>query len=145
MSTDYYFKIKKSKEIKDKIRQLLKDENINHLIDSMPEDDVWVFRERINIGSIKQGYKPLFYNSTYYSSVKEMIQFYNDNKDNLVIIDEHSNEIALSELKELMINKTEGKPNEFHEEEGSIFSEFLTQTIYEDEDGYQFKHLEYVD
>jgi hypothetical protein len=141
---NYYFKIKKSKEIKDKIRQLLKKEDIYHLIDFIPEDDIWAFREKINIGSTKYGYKPLFCKTVHYSSVKEIIKFYNDNKDELIIIDECNNEIPFNELMKIMTDKTDSKSNVDYKKESFISNDLFSRTIYTDDEGYEFESSECI-
>lgn len=128
MSTNYYFKIKNSDEIKNDIRQLLKEKKLDFILgEKILNDEGWIFNDEIHIGKNSGGWRPLFEKTEQYSSIKELVQFYEDNKDKLIIMDEYSSEITLEELKDILFIK-QGK---LHESE-------LCFKTYLDEEGYQF-------
>lgn len=144
MSTNYYFKIKNSDEIKNEIKQLLKEEKLGYILgEKILNDEGWVFNDTIHIGRASSSWKPLFEKTEHYSSVKEMTQFYENNKDSLIIIDDYDNEVTLDQLKTFMIDNQGGKTNTISEVENSIISELFTTTIYEDDEGFQFDKTEF--
>lgn len=144
MSTNYYFKIKNSEAIKNEIKQLLKEEKLGYILgEKILNDKGWIFNDTIHIGRTASSWKPLFEKTEQYSSVREMIQFYENNRDSLIIIDEYGNEITFAQLKEIMIDNQKGKENMVIEDKNSIISEFFKTTIYEDEDGFQFDKTEF--
>ena len=87
----------------------------------------------IRIGTKKSGYKPFFQESKYFSSVKEIFQFYNKFKNELIIIDDFNNKITLEELtKELFeFNKFNDKVFTHENSEYSMF-------FYKDSEGNEF-------
>lgn len=128
MSTNYYFKIKNSDKIKNEVRELLKEKKLDFILgDKILNDEGWIFNDEIHIGKKSVGWRPLFEKTEYYSNVNELIKFYKQNKDKLIIIDEYLQELSLEELALLMFVK-DGKP---HECEGYFKTYF-------DDEGYQF-------
>lgn len=98
MGTNYYFKVKedflndainffKSKPFTEGVTEYLKKE----------------YEEGIHIGKRSCGWKPLFRKTRYYSTVNEIIKFYEDNKDSLIIETEYGYVLTLDELKEELI------------------------------------------
>jgi hypothetical protein len=132
MSTNYYFKIKNSDEIKNEVRQLLKDKKLDFVLgEKILNYEGWIFNDTIHIGkSYGDGnwsFRPLFEQTKHYSSVKELLEFYENNKDRIIIESECYGEITFEELKENMFIKN-GRPHEANK----YFK------IYFDEEGYQF-------
>ena len=132
MSTNYYFKIKNSDEIKNEVRKLLKEKKLDFVLgEKILNDEGWIFNDEIHIGkSYGDGdwsFRPLFEQTKHYSSVKELLAFYESNKDNLIIESECYGEITFEELKKSMFIKN-GRP---HEQE-AYFKKYF------DEEGYQF-------
>lgn len=137
MSTNYYFKIKNSDEIKNEVKQLLKEKKLDFVLgEKILNDEGWIFNDEIHIGKKSIGWIPLFEKTNQYSSVKELIEFYEHNKDKLIIIDEYSNEITFSELKEVMFNTKEGKSNKAYYDGFGVWKE--DKSVYEDSEGFQF-------
>lgn len=94
MSTNFYFRIKAEMNIfisiDGKIREKIM-EKLKWTLDEATE---------IHIGKRSVGWYPLFEKTEYYSSVKEIKEFYESNKKHLDIIDEYSNEYSIEQLQE---------------------------------------------
>jgi hypothetical protein len=91
MSTNYYFQSKQYSKILNKLKRIKK------------ECKALIFNfelENLHIGKRSSGWKPCFEKTEYYSSVKEIIEFYEKNKDDLIILDEYGKEFNLEQLKE---------------------------------------------
>lgn len=89
----------------------------------------------IHIGKRSNGRKPIFYRSKYYSSVKEIKEFYQKNKENLKIIDEYGNVLTFEELEKELINwnKDNDKAKQYMDSE----------IYYLDDEGYKFSVCEF--
>jgi len=91
MGTNYYFQSKQYSKILNKLKRMKK------------ECKTLIFNfelENLHIGKRSHGWKPCFEKTEYYSSVKEIIEFYEKNKDDLIILDEYGKEFNLEQLKE---------------------------------------------
>lgn len=130
MSTNYYFKIKNSDEIKKEVKELLKEKKLDFVLGGkILNDEGWIFNDTIHIGKSygDNSWRPLFQKTEQFSSLKGLIEFYENNKDKLIIESECYGEITFEELKKNMFFK-KGK---FHMTD-ELFK------IYEDDKGYQF-------
>lgn len=124
MSTNFYFKIKAKIDIKtnasEGIDKIIK-EKIEALLEEVSE---------IHIGKRYSYWNSLFEKTEYYSSVKEIKEFYEKNKENLIVVDECDREYAFEDLQEELF--TWDKTNsESHVEKNSIY-------YYLDDQGFEF-------
>lgn len=122
MSTNFYFK---------KIGRL----NVDSYVYSYELNRVDVLA-RIHIGKRSVGWKPLFKCTEHYSSVDEIISFYNCNKNNLKIEDEYGNDLSLDDLMNGLVlwNKYDNDAKEHV----LIGVEDLSGCYYKDNKGYDF-------
>ena len=93
---------------------------------------------RLHIGKRSAGWLPLFEETEFYSSVKELEEFYERNKGHLVIEDEYGWDMSFEELREDLIEwdgglAAEGKPRTH----GEVMS------IFRDDEGYEFVGWEF--
>jgi len=91
MGTNYYFKDSREKEIEDYVN-----ENAFFLKDFV--------LPRLHIGKRSYGWAPSFEKTEFYSTIKELEDFYIKNKDSLIIIDEDENELSWNDLKNELID-----------------------------------------
>lgn len=98
MGTNYYFKIK---EIKVDI-SLKSNINLKKCIQDKVNDYIEQISE-IHIGKRSMGWKPLFQETVHFNSVAQIQQFYEENKDCLIIVDEYGSELTFDELREDLI------------------------------------------
>jgi len=91
MSTNYYFKDSREKEIEDYVN-----ENAFFLKDFI--------LPRLHIGKRACGWLPSFEKTEFYSNIKELEDFYIKNQDSLIIVDENENELSWDDLKNELIN-----------------------------------------
>lgn len=100
MGTNYYFELRNvdveivaplmSNDLKNKLEEVL-NQKINTEI-------------QIHIGKRSAGWKPIFEANEYFDSVKGIIDFYNNNKDNLIIKNEYDEELTFHELERELID-----------------------------------------
>jgi len=95
MGTNYYFKDSREKEIEDYVN-----ENAFFLKDFV--------LPRLHIGKRSYGWAPSFEKTEFYSTIKELEDFYIKNKDSLIIIDEDENELSWNDLKNELIDWNRG-------------------------------------
>lgn len=129
MSTNYYFKFYgASLSIDSKVE---KEKSFSRLIEEM--EATLNELNHIHIGKRSVGWKPVFQKTEFYSTVKELEQFYKDNERVLAIVDEYGNEFTFEGLKSALMdwNKDQNGAKGHLE----IISSFFT---YKDEDGYEF-------
>lgn len=106
MSTNYYFELKDS--VKKKYQALA--------------DKGFIFYEDLHIGKRSYGSKPIFQKTENYSSVDEIIDFYNSNKKYINIIDEYGRIMTFEDLKNNLINWNKGiKSNYYCEMEDAYY------------------------
>ena len=100
MGTNYYFKIKDVKLNLDFPNNMdgIKNEILEILSEKL--DDLTL----IHIGKRSAGWKPLFQKTKYFSSVKEIREFYNKNEEALLIINEYDEELTFKELEKELID-----------------------------------------
>lgn len=144
MSTNYYMKPKLIDEVLDllKARALnnlvefdLDEVIANQLIIELDEKDTYW----LHIGKRSGGRKPTFYQTKYWSSVEEILDFYNKNKDKVTIIDEYGTELTINELKENLIYWNKDNPEAITPfDEGSGVDVYWIKNYYKDKEGYIF-------
>jgi len=83
--------------------------------------------EVLHIGKISCGWKPLFHANTYYNSVKQLVEFYNNNLKKLEIIDEYDNIYKFEEFKDIMIDTA----NELLYERVGLREDFYSEGVFE--------------
>lgn len=141
MSTNYYMKPKIIDEIKTDLANkknsntLEFEENIlNEVINGLDSDVYW-----LHIGKRSGGRKPTFHKTNYWSSVEEIIDYYDKNKEKVSIVDEYDTELSIEELKENLIDWNKDNKNAltpFDKESG--FNDYWLKNYYKDKDGYIF-------
>jgi len=97
MGTNYYFKKKDSSKIMKMIEE-------NCFYDKDYLYDLERKLTELHIGKSSGGWRPLFQKTKYYSSISELENFYNKNKDNLTILDEYGDEFSWDMLAIELIN-----------------------------------------
>lgn len=127
MGTNYYFEVKNTNEIIEKVRLVspfITNEVLNKIQAELYE---------IHIGKRSAGWKPLFAKTSYYSTIDELKTFYNDNKDNLIIKSEYQNEITWEELEKELINWLPNGKTHMDNLDG-----YWSDKYYIDNNGYQW-------
>ena len=130
MGTNYYFVLKRNKkaELEAKISPI---ERIFIPIEENP----------LHIGKSSCGWTFSFQKTQYYSSYKEILEFYEKNKENIKIIDEYNKTIPIDEFMELVEYKKEEPNNHYyymHEEyPDDDFGDYL------DDEGNSFSELDF--
>lgn len=102
MSTNYYFYFNPENI---KINYLFS--NFDEEFEDILNQKLIDFIEQISIIPIGQrsaGWKPLFHQTDYYCSVQGIRDFYEANKDNLIILDEYDKQLTFEELEKQLIN-----------------------------------------
>lgn len=134
MSTNYYFKWKNYNlertlnEIKNYLKLCrLSSSEIFDILDNYEYELKNL--NMIHIGKRGYGMKPSFEKTKYYSSVKEIIQFYEDNKDDIEIINEYNEKLTIEKLRRELID-IDG--------EERVANKHIYTKDYLDEDGYYF-------
>ena len=139
MGTNFYFKVKTDIQINIPIDGEIKNsilEKLNYALQDVTE---------IHIGKRSGGWLPLFQKTNYYSSVKEIKEFYEKNKEHLIIIDEYDMEYSLDELDEEIFSWNKGNPdakthldlNDFRNDSN------YGPSYYTDSEGYEFTATEF--
>lgn len=127
MGTNYYFKLKDTHlnlSIPNNVANILR-ENIESVLKEKLEEMII-----IHIGKRSVGWHPLFQKTNYYNSVKGIEDFYNKNKESIIIINEYDEEFTFEELRKELIDwgKQESQKHYgrgyYEDEEGYDFSEF---------------------
>lgn len=145
MSTNFYLRNKqeyirsqeinsnikiKIKEIIEEIKTIVDDEDKVRRIQWDLEESAEVGYEKIHIGKRSVGWKPSFERQEQFSSVKELKDFYYNNKEQYEIVDEYGRPYDWEGLVEELISwNPEGKEN--------------THNFYRDEDGYIWHRYEF--
>ena len=141
MSTNYYMKPQIMQEIKVNLEKknngimLDFEENIlKNMIKYLDNENNW-----LHIGKCSCGWKPTFHKTNYWSSVEEIIDFYEKNKESVSIVDEYDVELSIEELKENLIDWNKDNKNALtpFDKEFS-FNEDWLKSYYKDKDGYIF-------
>lgn len=127
MSTNYYFKVKDIIDIvpKDKNSELKES-----LIAELKEMSKYL--TSIHIGKRRAGWEPIFKKTKYFSSVREIINFYEKNKDDIIIVNEYDEVLTFKELDKQLLKWNIDNENARKYEEYHAFS------FNRDEDGYYF-------
>lgn len=130
MGTNFYFKIKAEMNISISIDDKIKEKILEKL--------KWAFDEatEIHIGKRSGGWYPSFEKTEYYSSVKEIKKFYEDNRNHLEIVDEYDNRYSMEELQEELFDW-----NKDNNEARSHLD--LGCGYYLDDEGYEFTRNEF--
>lgn len=146
MSTNYYLKPKIINKIKKDLENSVDAENeVDNLIIedlfSKLDGDTYL----LHIGKRSCGNKPTFYKNIYWSSVEEIIDFYDKNKEKVSIIDEYDTELSLDELKDNLINWNKDNKNAKtpFDRDNSGFSEDWLKHYYKDKEGYIFTDYDF--
>lgn len=105
MSTNYYFRLKKEKRDQlDTLFNIIFNKNFKIIYN---EEIIAILNKEIHIGKTSYGWRPLFQKTDYFNSLKELILFYNLNKNDFDIVDEYNRIISWEEFeKEMIINKS---------------------------------------
>lgn len=92
----------------------------------------------IPIGDKKTLWKPLFHETIYYKSVKEIKLFYNDNNEEFIICDEFNKELTFKELENELINWNNGNIRGI-----GRYTQLIGQLryYYSDSEGYDFSRM----
>ena len=99
MGTNYYFRV--SPKLVKGVIGFLKDKNVSdYLIEILSLG----FSQVIHIGKRSYGWKPLFKQTKWYNSVRELKSFYENNKNDLEIINGDEDIIDFKELEKELIN-----------------------------------------
>lgn len=108
---DYEFTLEKIGDIIQEIKNRITDSE--HTISTIKyylEDDAYdtLTENDIHIGKKSAGWKPLLKrNDELYTNVEELKQYYLDNEDSLIIVDEYDVEMSLDELSDKLLYKGE--------------------------------------
>lgn len=81
MSNNYYFKLKKENEIEETMKKILDLFGFNELID--------INVNRIKFAHTAIGWKTSFTATKYFENMKELKTFYENNKNNLEVVDDY--------------------------------------------------------
>lgn len=141
MSTNYYMKSKIIQEIQSDLENKrnnsaldFEDDILKNIINYLNNDD-----HLLHIGKRSCSRKPTFHKNNYWSSVEEIISFYEKNKESVSIVDEYNEELSIEELKKNLIDWNKNNENAltpFDEEYG--LNEYWLKNYYKDKDGYVF-------
>lgn len=141
MSTNYYIKPKIIQEIqadlknkKSNSRLGFEESVIDKMLNYLDSDLHW-----LHIGKRSGGRKPTFQKNNYWSSVQEIIDFYEQNRESVSIVDEYDIELSIEELKENLIdwNKCNTKALTPFDKNSGI-DDYWRKNYYKDKDGYIF-------
>lgn len=130
MGTNFYFKIKCELNFNIPEGSIFRDELIEKL--------KWTLDEatEIHIGKRSGGWYPVFQQTKYYSSVKEIKDFYHKNKDYMLIVDEYGREFTMDDLEDELFTWNLDNP--------SARSHIGCGTMYYiDKEGYEFSKREF--
>ena len=97
MGTNYYFKIKEKrrKEIEKNLTDL--------------EKRIICLDSEIHIGKSSAGWTFTFQATPFYKNYKELLNFYENNKNSIEIVDEYSEKTNIEEFKNMVENKKKEK------------------------------------
>lgn len=124
MSTNYYFQINSGLTTSDNVSIKVQDYLFNQ-VDS-----------ELHIGKKSAGWPPLFRANKFYSSVKEMKEFYEENKDCLTIVDEYEDrELSWRDLESELIN--------WNKDNKDAIVRLIALDMFRDEEGYNFTNAEF--
>lgn len=130
MSTNYYFKLE------DGVVEKMKEVNPAFEV-FVPECVNGQEFGMLHIGKRSCGWKPMFQETDWYGSVKEIKHFYDQYKDVVDIIDEYGEVLNWSQLEEALINwkgeRSHLNPNDYD----YIDNNFL-KFVFKDKEGYEF-------
>lgn len=143
MGTNFYLRNKeefsnsqeKNKEIELKINEIVQqiqaiidEEECVRRIQNELEEYAQVGYEKIHIGKRSFGWKPSFEKQEYFSSVRELKQFYHHNKDTYDIVDESGRIYDWAGLEaELILSNPDGKEHDedsYKDRDGYIWHEY---------------------
>lgn len=133
MSTNFYFKFNKTKELTNMIHILLKD-NLSNIYLKKIEN---ILNQQIHICQISS-YGVLFQKTKYFKTVKELLDFYEKNEKDFDILDEYGKILSKESFKKNIINDSSKNFNDFFEEDCKKFY------IYRDEEGFYFRKNDFV-
>lgn len=142
MSINYYMKPKVieiiKKDIEDKILNSkinIEHDILNQVLSYIEGDDCL-----LHIGKSSSGWKPTFHKNNYWSSVEEIIDFYEKNKEKVSIVDEYDKELSIEELEDNLINWNKDNKEALtpFNKEKSGFNDYWLKDYYLDKDGYVF-------
>ena len=141
MSTNYYMKPKIIQEIQIDLKNKKNNSKLDFEENTLMEIMNYLDNDShlLHIGKRSCGRKPTFHKTNYWSSVEEIIDFYEKNKESVSIVDEYDTELSIEELKENLIDWNKDNKNAltpFDEESG--FNEYWLKNYYKDKDGYVF-------
>lgn len=139
MGTNFYFKIKTDIQIDIPIGGEIKQSILEKIHYAMQDATT------IHIGKRSGGWLPIFQKTTYYSSVKEIKDFYIQNKNYLIIIDEYDMKYSLEELEAEIFDWNKDNPNaKTHLSLNRDIQYGTPQHLYyKDPEGYEFSSTEF--
>lgn len=130
MSTNYYFKLKDS--VVNKMKE------VNSAFDVfVPEYFGGQEFGMLHIGKRSGSWKPMFQETDWYGSVKEIKHFYDQYKDVVNIIDEYGKILSWSQLEEEFIN-WKGERSHLNPSDYDYIDDSLLKHVFKDEEGYEF-------
>jgi len=94
MSTNYYFEVKNSEEVINKIQEISK------FISQESIEKIEHELKFIHIGKRSAGWKPIFQAQEYFKTIEELKQFYNKHVEELIIKSEYNEIMTWNELEE---------------------------------------------
>lgn len=104
MSTNYYFKV--------------------------DSDCIFCKDKTIHIGKRSGGWKPSFERTEFYSSVKEMKEFYEENKHIIKVVNEYDEVLSMKELEKELFD--------WKREDNNALVNEMREGDYKDKEGYYF-------
>ena len=136
MSNNYYFKDKKVIALEKRVKKIQEElkalegevENVGLLFKTEfnPVNIEHVIGDsgQLHIGqTVNGGAAPLLQQNTrYYNNVKEMKEFYEGNKDRLIILNEYDEELTWEDLKKELLNKQGSTRGDYVDEDGYCWS-----------------------
>ena len=117
----------KINEMIQQIQTIVDEEEIVRRIQDELEEHARVGYEKIHIGKRSFGWKPSFEKQEHFSSLRELKQFYHDNKDRYDIVDEYGRKYDWAELEtELILSNPDGKEHDdsYKDPDGYIWHEY---------------------
>lgn len=128
MGTNYYFKIKdiRKKEIEKHLTNIEKD-----LLD---------LDFRLHIGKSSVGWTFTFQATRYYRSYKELLDFYEENKNSLMIVNEYEEPVDIEKFKDIVEYKRNEENNHTKYVEND---EEYGQYSYLDDEGNSFNEIDF--
>lgn len=127
MSTNYYFKVKDIIDIVPKDKSSKLKESLIADLKEISKD-----LTNIHIGKRNAGWEPIFKRTKYFSSVKDIVSFYESNKNDIIIVNEYDEILTFEELDKQLLKWNIKNENAKKHEDDCVFS------FYRDSEGFYF-------